>query len=513
MGKFRFLMFPVMVFATSAASAQDINEAYNLSNTTVQGTARSMGFGNALGSVGGDFSTVSVNPAGLGVYRSSELTFTPSLTLNSTNSQFQGNSNDANNANSSINNFGLVFTHAPRGPRYDHRRWKSVSFALGMNREADFNRTYNYSGVNQTSSGSETFQSDANLNPSGVINNANTLGAMGYNAYLLNLNSSGQYQTIVPDGNLNQVKSVQESGGINEMTLSLGGNYKEKLLLGITVGFDQFDYRDRYYFTEALAPGNTSANPGGFDNFTYNQNIHLTGAGVNTKIGAIYKFTDFFRVGLALHTPTFYSIHDQSDPQLVVNSDAGSAYGFRNRFDYNFTTPWKGVLSATFVVKDFGFITADYEYVDYSTMRYDFPSGFDNSGNSYQQDQDAINQQIKDTYKAASNIRLGGEFKITKYFMARVGFGYYGNAYSAYGESTANQYYTTQRIDLNCGIGFHFRHFFTDLALVHSMYQGYDQPYTINPSGLLAGQSTAVPQAKIDYSLNNVALTVGVKFW
>ncbi len=72
-----FVLLPALLIGSLGASAQDITEAYNLSNLTVQGTARSMGFGNALGSVGGDFSSLSVNPAGLGVYRSSEFTLTP----------------------------------------------------------------------------------------------------------------------------------------------------------------------------------------------------------------------------------------------------------------------------------------------------------------------------------------------------------------------------------------------------------------------------------------------------
>ena len=517
MRKLGQVILQICAMGVVGASAQGINEAYNLSNTTVQGTARSMGFGNALGSVGGDFSSVSVNPAGLGVYRSSELTFTPSLRINATSSQFQGNSSDDNTTHYNVNNFGLVLTSAPRGRRYDHRSWKAVSFAFGMNRVADYNQNYNYQGINQTSSGSQVFESDANLNPGEVAPHSNTLGAMGYNSYLLNQNAAGQYYSIVPSGNLNQMKSVQERGGINEYTLSLGGNYKEKLLLGITIDIPTINYQDNYYYTETVAQGNTTANPYGFNSFTYNQQQQVTGAGVNAKIGAIYKITDFFRVGAALHTPTYYSITDISNPGLTtIHNDTPQSIGygfFQNRLDYNFTTPWKGVLSATLILKNFGFITADYEYVDYSTMRYELPGGMDYGTNvPFQQEQDSINHVIRNTFKAASNFRLGGEIKVSRYFMARVGFGYYGNAYTPYGESNANAYYTTERIDLSAGIGFHFNHFFTDIALVHSMYQGYTEPYTVNAAGLLPNQSDVVPQAKIDYSINNVALTLGIKF-
>jgi len=524
-----YFLLPVLVINSVIASAQDIKEAYNLSNLSVQGTARSMGFGNALGSVGGDFSSLSVNPAGIGVYRSSEISITPSLVINGTSSEYTGATTTDNNTHFNFNNFGLVITNAPKGRRYDHRSWKTISFAIGMNRVADFNQNYTYEGRNNTSSGSQVFESDANMNPGNATSVNNSYGSLGYQSYLLNLNATGQYVSIVPfGGGVDQLKSEQTNGGINEYTISLGGNYKEKLMIGITVDVPVVNYQSSSYYQETLSSDNNSSNPYGFTSFNYSQNLSVTGAGINAKIGAIYKISDIFRIGAAFHAPTYYSLTDVSDPAIAtVHNDSlvalsvGNGYLAENRFDYNLTTPWKGVLSGTIILNKLGFITADYEYVDYSSMRYGFPGGVDYSsatGATFQQEADAINKQIKKTYKAASDFRLGGEARIAKYFMARLGFGYYGNAYTPYGESTANAYYTTQRIDVSAGFGFHFRHFFTDLGFVHSMYQGYNQPYTVeynNGAGtsyVSSGSPATVPTAKINYSLNNVALTLGMKF-
>ncbi len=515
MRQLRFVFFPAIVAGCVAtASAQDLTEAYGLSNLTVQGTARSMGFGNALGSVGGDFSSLSVNPAGLGVYRSSEFTFTPSLRINSTSSEYTNQTTADNNTHFNVNNFGMVFTRAPHGRHYDHRNWKAVSFAFGMNRTADFNNNYTYQGKNTTSSGSQVFESDANLDKADAGNAyGSTLGAMGYQSYLLNRNANGTYSSIVPfQGGVNQLKTVQQNGGVNEYLLSLGGNYKEKLMLGMTIGIPSINIQRNSTYSETLADGNTQANPGGFNSFTYNENTNITGAGINAKIGAIYKVNDLFRIGAAFHSPTYYSISDMSTPSLSSNADSSGSYFYHNRFDYNLTTPWKGVLSATVLLDKIGFITADYEYVDYSSMRYEYPGGMDNNGNSLQLAQDAMNQQIKKTFQPASNFRLGAEGRLSKYFMIRAGFGYYGNAYTSYGESTATSFYSTERIDLSCGLGFRFNHFFTDLGYVHSMYQGYEQPYTIDYSGVNTGYAATVPTAKINYNVNNLALTVGMKF-
>lgn len=514
------LLLLTALSSSFVASAQDVTEAYNLSNLKVQGTARSMGFGNALGSVGGDFSSLSVNPAGLGVYRSSELMFTPSLRLNSANSEYAGTTTTDNSTRFNINNFGMVFTNAPKGKRYDSKNWKAVSFAFGMNRSGDFNRKYTYQGNNNTSSATQVFESDANLY--GVSTSpVNELGYIGYESYLLNQDAGGTYYSIVPfQGGVRQLKSVEETGNISEYVLSLGGNYKEKLMLGATLSLPSYRFDRTSYYTESLASGNNAPNPAGFNYFTYSQALNLTGSGVNAKVGAIYKISEMFRIGAAFHSPTYYSVTDIYSPAMnssvttsgynnvILSVDNGAL--LQNQFDYHLTTPWKTVLSATVMIKKMGFITADYEFVDYSSMRYRFPSGVDNYGVSFKEYADAINRELKKTYQGTSNFRLGAEGRVNKNFMVRLGFGYYGNAYTPYGQTGG---YTGARMDLCGGVGFRFKHFFTDLGFVNSMYNGYQQPYTVDYSGgsVISGAVATVPMATINYSLSNIALTVGVK--
>ncbi len=512
-----------MTINTVNLLAQDVREAYNLSNLTVQGTARSMGFGNTLGSVGGDFSSLSVNPAGIGVYRSSEFSFTPSLRINSATGDYAGSTSTDNNARFGFNNLSLVFTNAPKGPRYDKRSWKAVSFGIGMNKVADFNRNYSYFGKNNTSSASQAFESDANWYPTDALTTdpSNALGSIGYQSYLLNQNLGNEFYSVVPySGGINQMKSVEERGAINEIVISLGGNYKEKLLLGATVGVPSVRYKKTSYYTENVASGNTN-NPENFSSFTYGNKLDISGNGVNLKLGAIYKFSKFFRAGIAFHTPTFYSITDEFDPSMtsvvngqttILNTLSGGGL-IHNQFDYRFSTPYKAVLSATIMLNTFGFITADYEYVDYSAAKYYFSEGHDLvTGQSFKEQADAINREIGKTYGGVSNFRLGAEGRLGKFFMVRAGFGYYGDPYTSYGKSVQPAAYTTERIDISCGFGFHFHHFFTDMGYVHSMYQGFEQPYAVDYSGVVSGPAATVPTAKMNYSLNNFAWTIGVKF-
>ena len=511
-----FLFFSALSVASVSSYAQDIREAYNLSNLTAQGTARSIGFGGALGSVGGDFSSLSVNPAGIGIYRTSELTFTPSLKINGASSEYLGTTTTDNNVRFNINNFGIVITDAPKGKRYDRRNWKTVSFAFGMNRVADFNRTYTYSGKNSTSSATQAFESDANQYPGDVSSTtaSNLPGYLGYQSYLIDQATGGSYYSVVPySSGINQTKTVKERGRVNEYVFTLGGNYKEQFMLGATLGIPTLNYEMKSTYSEYLGTTAHISNPSGFKSFSYNQDLSITGTGVNLKIGGIYKITDEVRIGASFHSPTAYTITDIYKPNIVsdVNNavttlSVGNGFLVQNQYDYTFVSPWRTVLSATYIMKGIGFITADYEYVGYNSMRYIYNEDPDyNTNLALQQQEDAMNRSLKDTYMGTSNFRVGAEGLITKFFMARAGFGYYGNALKQSGENN-------QRMDISGGVGFRSNGFFADVALVHSMYDENYQPYSVDYSYVTSGASAVMPRDKTSFGINNLAVTVGVKF-
>ena len=510
MRRLQFILAAVTISAGFAASAQDVVEAYNLSNFSVLGTARSIGFGGALGSIGGDFGTVSMNPAGLGIYRNSEISFTPSIKINNSGSQYLGTSSSDYNVKVNINQFGIVFNNAPKGKRYDRRDWKSVSFAMGMNRVADFNHDYNYTGKNYTSSASQAFEASANADTNNV-SDASTPAYAGYQAYLIN-GSGNDYKTAIPFAHgTQQLNSVKERGGITEYLLSLGGNYKEKLLIGCSVSIPYMDYQKSSVYSETLLPGATN-NYENFKSFTYTNTLNIFGAGVNAKFGAIYNVTEFFRIGAAFHTPTVYSLKEFTDYGIQSQVNGGTHNVStdnllpRQHFDYTFTTPFKAVASMSIVLKKYGFITADYEYINYSTMRYQYPAGFDDAaGTSYDLQATIMNNAIKNAYQSVNNVRIGAEIKLTKFFMIRGGVGYYSNPYKGSVPSG-------EHIDISGGIGFRGRHFFADLAMINSNYTFTEQPYNnIDYRYVTSGPAVPFPTATVNQHLNNFALTIGTK--
>lgn len=504
----RILIFSATLLVATGfawyAQAQDETDALRYSQLSPQGTARSIGFGGALGAIGGDFSSLSVNPAGIGVYRGSELTFTPSLKLSKTSSTYTGPTSEDNNTRFNVNNLGVVFTNSASGSRYKKSKWKAVSFGFGLNRIADFSSNYTYTGFNNTSSASEFFLTDA-LNYPEDIENTSTRAGLGYQSFLLNEDSLGLYQVVDFRAGLNQTRTVEQRGGINDFNFSFGGNYEEKLILGATIGIPSIRYTRNATIREEDASGNPDND---FDFFEYTEALSIRGTGLNLKLGFIYNVTPTFKAGLALHTPTFFSITEEQSRSVLSNTENLKYYlnaantnpttrvdAPVNEYAYSLTTPWKAVLSTAGIIGKRGFISLDYEYVDYSSARYSFEaidSYFENE----------VNTGIKNMYRGASNLRIGGEVKFDL-VMLRVGFGYYGNPYQ-------NTAMGSETISGSAGVGLRFENIFIDLGFNRASNTMVEQPYAViysNPTEVIE-----VPDASVKTARSNVALTFGVKF-
>lgn len=496
----RYIAVAVTVILASSmsyyAAAQDETDALRYSTITSQGTARSIGLAGAMGSIGGDFSSLSVNPAGIGVYRSSEFLFSPSIKFNGVSGTYSGTTMTDNATRFTFNNVGAVFTRAEKGKRYQNSNWKTVSFAVGINRVADFNRNYTYGGYNgdsvSGSSASEVYVEYANNYP-GSIDEPGTPAYLGWQTYLIDTFGGG-YASVVPwHTGLNQKRRVQERGGISELLFSFGGNYQEKLLLGATIGLPSIRYLRQTTYTETDATNNPNNN---FSSFTFEDDLQTTGIGINLKLGFIVKPTDNFRIGAAIHTPTAYGLTEIYNASLSANTENFAGINGvnqpENAYSYTMVTPWRGVVSAAALFGKYGFITADYEYVNYASARYSFDEG----NEDYEQ---YINNVIKNTYRSASNIRIGVEGRFDA-IMGRVGFGYYGSPYE-------KSYSNAARMDFSAGLGFRGESgLFADIGFVHTRQDVQEQPYLLTYPGV------TVPTATLKNGLNNVVLTLGFKF-
>ncbi|MGB1206129.1 MAG: OmpP1/FadL family transporter [Chitinophagales bacterium] len=485
-----FLFALALIMSVPSLFAQSPNDALRYSQTTFGGTARSMGVAGAFGALGGDFSATSNNPAGLGIYQKSEIVFTPSLFLSNTESTYFDKTTTDQRSNFNFNNFGVVFTNKARERRGKTSNWRTTTLAFGMNRLANFNsRTY-MSGYNTNNSISQYYAERANGTTAAALRDELPFDAgLAYWVYAINPTNTAETEyAAIAEGNVEQEEFGNFQRGIDEYTLSFGSNYKDKLYLGATLGIDNVRYRSEKTFRETDTENNTVD----FNYFDVEDFLTVSGLGVNGKLGMIYRATNFLRVGVAAHTPTSIALQEKystlmrSEFESFTPDEASSPNG---EYEYNVTTPWRLVGSAAFLHK-FGFISIDYEFVDYSQMQFSF--GDSAEERSFASD---LNSTIRSANKAASNIRIGSELALDK-FRARLGYAFYGSPYVDV-ENASRQ-------SITGGLGIREQGFFLDVAYVHSLQNSTNQPYQLS--------NETVESAVVDTKNGNVVLSVGFKF-
>lgn len=486
----------ITVLSANTISAQNFEDALRFSSLTTGTTARSLAIGGAAGSLGADYTAAAVNPAGLGLYRQSELTFTPYLNFNGTASTYIGtNETFDNNTAFKIGNLGMSFYNKTG----NSSGWKSFTFAIGYNKLADFNTKSTYTGINSNSSYTELMAYEAQNY--GTSEENSPLGYLGYQGYLLqNDLRSIPYNNIIRNGgSLSQTKYNQSKGGVNEINISLAGNHNEKLMVGGTIGITTYRFIRTTEFLEADNTGNRNND---FESFSLIEHLQTTGVGIVGKFGVIYAASPLFRFGASIHTPTYASLTDYVDYDLASKTE-GIGNGTNNvipenmyRSDYSITSPMRALVSATGFFGTKGFITADMEYVPYNTMRINY------EGQGASELAQAQNDFIRANFKGAVNGRLGLEVRATKDFSLRAGGAFYGNPYmSGINDMGGN------RLDFSLGMGYRFgANTFMDLTYMRSQQTRKELPYVFNEPGINFYDAT------IKNTRNVVALTLGVRF-
>jgi len=481
-------------------NGQNENDALLLGRTYQFGTARNLSLSGATGSLGADFGAINNNPAGIGLYRKTDFSLTPAVLLTNVEGDYQGLQTNRSDTRFNFNQAGIVFAKAKKGKNYKRRKWKTSNFAIGFNRLANIHSDYSYRGVDNTSSFVETFAEE--INNAGGLNDNTIQGVSeaAYGAFQTFLIDADPFDTtqagsFVPfEGGLERSKTVRRRGAINEINLSYGANYMEKVLIGFSVGLPNVNYNQ----TEILTEDDVSGNPDNdFDYVDLVQNVNIDGSGVNLKLGTIFKPTNAVRFGLALHTPTWYRITDVSSIAIESNTEnlltTGSVSFYEqeqsNLFEYRFQSPMKAIASGTYLFGKKGFISGDLEYVNYDGMKYRYDAGFEEA-------ELAVNDAIQATYQNAVNVRLGGEVRFDQ-LAVRAGYAYYGNPYESSDIGAAQSG--------SLGLGYRGKSFYVDLAGRYLLAQDMDQTHTL-------ARSVDVPQATLRTGNTQIAMTVGFRF-
>ena len=504
-----FLLVPVTLFA------QFPEDALRYGYPVMGGTARNMAIGGAMGSLGGDLTAAHINPAGIGLYKNSEIVISPAFQFGKYNYNYLDESSSSKGNNFLYGTTGFV----TGSQNARHRKATSSAFSLSVNQTANYNSNISYQGNNNFSSWSEQYLEQLvrdNVNTFDQLEFGYPLGSsLAFWTFLIdtiaNGSNIGGYQSLVPVGGngsqfINQVNQIETRGAAHEISLAFANNYNDKFYLGGSLNFPIYSYKqDQTYREEDLSGDNNND----FSYFEYKGFTKTSGFGLNAKIGIIGKPIDRLRLGLAFHTPTIGGMTDTYSASITAQTEnytvlpqpqtktSGELSGGDIQYEYNLTTPLRVIGSASFVInevkdvkKQKGFITADIEYVNHNGTRF---SEVNEEDASYY---DALNEVIKERYKGAFNFKVGGELKFEK-VMARAGFASYGNPYSDITGLKAN------RTMLSGGLG--YRHFgmFIDLTYVHSFIGDSHIPYYLSDK--------PNPLAEADNSRGGLMLTVGFK--
>jgi len=466
-----------------AIYAQNQVDALRYSQIYFGGTARSLALAGAFGAAGADFSTVSSNPAGLGLYKSSEIMFSPAFYSGKTKSTYNGKIAEDQKFNVNVSNLGMVFNFdLDKNEENKAPGWKNAQFAFGVNRLNNFNNRMALQGPSNNSSILNMFVDQANGTESGGLDRFGS--ALAFDTWLIDTLNGGptDYYSVLPNGGVLQRKLVTTTGGINEMNISMGANYDDRIYLGGTIGFPFVRYTEQSQYYEIDDADSIT----GFKSMTYSEDLTTTGNGFNFKFGVIYRINDFVRIGASLHTPTFFTLRDSFSKKMKSEFDNGKDYSANSpigAFDYELTTPMRATGNISFIIGKLGMINADYEFIDYSDARL--------RSKSYKYFDE--NEEIRMNYASTGNIRIGGELMLSP-FSIRGGYALYGSPYKSNLNDGKKSFATF-------GLGVRENGYFFDIAYIYS--------FSKEDYYLYAG----VPKAATnDFSAHNIVLTLGFKY-
>ena len=515
----KYLLLPtLLIIINTSVKAQVPEDVLRYSFFPQSGNARSLAIGGAMGSLGGDINATFVNPAGLGNYKTGEFVFTPGFFLNNNKIDYRDTKNKNKKNNFSFGQIGIVF-----GSTYHDEPKNSQAFSLAITQTANYNNTLYYKGYNNYSSFSEQWAEDiarSGDSLEGIRRNPVYAygAALAIDTYAVDTFSSngGNAQIkalpefILANGQaLLQEKTLTTKGGLYEIALGYAYNRNDKLLIGGSLGIPIMDYSGTSIFKESDTSSNTNNN---FGSLTYTDNFSTRGAGVNVKLGVIYRPQEYIRLGLAVHSPTYmFALRDKRNTTLEANTEnynqvaSASSNDFTNgqpgESKYTMLTPWKVIISGSYVFREIedvrkqkGFVTADIEYVNHKGSSFYSANQNPNDGElAYFK---GLNTVIKNQYKGNFNFRLGGELKFNT-IMGRLGFAYYSNPYK-------DKAIKASRMLVSGGLGYRHKGFFIDLTYIHSFNKDADFAYRL--------QDKDNTFATVKNQRGNIVASVGFKF-
>lgn len=423
--------------------AQTDADVFRYTETQSLGTARFSAMSGSFGALGADLSAVTVNPAGLGLFRRNEASFGFGVLTETATGKFVGTESKGSIAIPNLNHWGLAFT-SKQGKDDDLPEWKYINFSVGYNRQNRFTSNQSIQGTLQGQTLIDDLVNRAQGKDPGKMDSF--LEGLGFNAYLFDpdTNKSGYYYTSnwnrIPQKNLR--KTIDQGGGMGETNVSIAGNYANKWFLGASVGFSRINF-----FSNEIHSELTNDTGYVLRSFTYTNTFATEGWGANLRLGVLFMPAPWLRLGVSGQTGTRYLLQDNytstmqvnfADSTLTSNSPEGA-------FRYTLRTPAWLTSSLALMWGKLGAINVDYQVQDFGNGAL-YPGA----------DFTAQNNIIAAKYKLAQTVRVGAELKL-EWVSLRGGWSYQTSPF-------INNETNFSRKGFTLGAGFRRNAFFADFA-------------------------------------------------
>ena len=431
------------------------------------GSARVMAMAGAFTSLGADVSSMSINPAGLGMYRKSEISLTPMMTFG------HGTTDAAPYGKNSTGRFSMANTSVAIKVYEGTRKLMGVTIGVGYNRIADFNYDSSFQRQNQQATVADVFARqmvrsgfskngfydyggagdwDWDLIPVDLWNSA-----LAYRAFMIDQIDPDNPATWRPtwignDAAIGHYTTVKSRGSAGEYDVSVGLNVENKFYFGATIGIQSLrrrlyiDYAEDYRYAD---PSGAVPEYGLDPSLDYqllyaklNQAVTVSGIGANLKLGIIYRPVVGLRLGVAFHTRTYYSLDRE-----FQSSAAGMAYANRdtdpnvrpvdgyissgtidmttpllvdeNPYNWSFVAPARLLFGASYAFGARAVVSVDYERDWYNGIRL--------RNNPSEVATGIYNDTFRQHFKGSNIVRIGAEFKAAPWLALRAGVGYSGS--------------------------------------------------------------------------------------
>ncbi len=484
------------------------------------GSARFTAMGGAFTALGGDFSSVSINPAGIGVFRNSEIMITPAVTYNVSDASYLGEHTKDAYTTFGLDNIGLVFN------LFDNDDNVRLNLGLGYNKQNLSVSRYAANGISTGHATNDLGEIILGSVTSSIANGAygipssdldlsgaydvlsNWTAVLGWKTMLISNDpyTGTNYEYIgatedvnMSDGNIFLQHPIRQSyynetkGHTGEYVLTMGGNITDLFYFGLNVGIQNVTYSYYESFSEEKADNNHLFATG-FTHMTYESLSETYGSGCNIKLGVIWRPVAGLRWGAYFHSPTWLYLTNDYNARMTAVFEAtpfDPAGSFDestplNTYKYRVNTPLKWGTGLAYVFGSSAIISVDYEGQDYSAIRM-----LEQNGSRYTQLRDENNFASR-TFGLVTNLRAGAEYRLND-LSFRLGYAHYGSPVKD-DNSYARNYFSF-------GLGYRTGMFYIDGA--YSFSPNNEASYTLYDNS---------PLMDINSFIGKINVTLGLRF-